>query len=253
MTSAHDTRCKICSEKCFLLDVVDFHKSCDAPFNEKEPLSGIPVYYHGCPACGFVFTTHCDNWTPQEFMENIYNDKYAECDPDVVEKRPMSSALWFERQFLHGKELKILDFGSGEGLFGTYLNARGFDVTSYDPFYGDNDAPARESFDLVIAIEVLEHSHTPLQTIEECLSFLKKEEPACFIATTLITPVPPEKLKHNLTAYWYAGPRNGHISLFSEKAMRLIAEKRGAFYAGNGQPSFFFFRGFERKQQQLRA
>ncbi|MDR2862158.1 MAG: class I SAM-dependent methyltransferase [Syntrophobacterales bacterium] len=250
MTFACDTCCKICGEKSFLLDTVDFHKSCDPRFNEKEPLAGIPVYYYGCPFCGFVFTTYCDSWTPEEFMGNIYNNRYAECDPDFIEKRPMLSALWFERQFLPHKELKVLDFGSGQGLFGTYLNARGFDVTSYDPFYGDDKPPLRESFDLVIAIEVLEHSHTPLQTIGECFSFLKKDGPACFIATTLLTTVPMEKLKHNLSAYWYAGPRNGHISLFTEKAMRLIAEKNGALYAGNGQPGFFFFRGFEKKLQR---
>ncbi|MCL2473468.1 MAG: class I SAM-dependent methyltransferase [Alphaproteobacteria bacterium] len=242
-----DTFCKICGEKAFLLDVLDFNKSCLPQFNKKEPLSGIPVYYYGCPSCDFIFTTHCDNWTQEEFVQNIYNDKYVECDPDFVKARPIASAQGFEKQFPHFKELKILDFGSGYGLFGDYLNERGFNITSYDPFYGESAAsPLPGSFDIVITTEVVEHSHTPLQTFEKCFSFLKENEPACFIAGTLLTPVPLEQLKHSLAAYWYIGPRNGHISFFSEKTMRLIAQKHGALYGGK----CFFFRGFEKKMQK---
>ena len=251
MTLHSDTFCKICGEKAFLLDIVDFNKSCDAEFNKNEPLSGIPVYYYGCSFCGFIFTTHCDGWTKEEFMQNIYNDRYVECDPDFVEKRPRLQAQGYERSFPGLRTLKILDFGAGHGLFGSYLNARGFDVTSYDPFYGDSVSPAPGSFDLVITTEVVEHSHAPLQTIQQCLSFLKEDAPAGFIAGTLMTPATPEALKHNLAAYWYAGPRNGHISLFSEKTMRLIAEKNGALYSGGANAGTFFFRGFEKKLASL--
>ena len=240
-----NTPCKICGSNTVLIDVIDFNKSCDQNFNKKEPLSGIPVFYYGCPECNFIFTTHCDNWTQEEFLQNIYNDKYIECDPDFKEARPISTAKCYENQFPQFKKLKILDFGSGHGLFGKYLNEKGFNITSYDPFYGNNEIPKSNSFDIVITTEVLEHSHTPIETVEKCLSFLKKDEPACFIAGTLLTPVSIEQLKHNLSSYWYAGPRNGHISLFSEKTMRLLAKKYDALYSN----PFFVFRGFEKKMQ----
>ncbi|WAW09545.1 tetratricopeptide repeat protein [Oxalobacter vibrioformis] len=242
-----DTFCKICGEKAFLLDVVDFNKSCLAEYNRKEPLSGIPVYYHGCFFCDFIFTTHFDSWTNEDFMRHIYNDRYVSCDPDFAENRPIGTAQWIEQQFPHFRALKILDFGSGHGLFGSYLNARGFDVTSYDPFYGDSAPPPAGSFDLVLATEVVEHSHTPLQTIEQCVAFLKQDGPAAFIASTLMTPAPVEELRHRLSTYWYAGPRNGHISLFSEKTMQLIAKRSGALYTGGQNAAVFHFRGFEKK------
>jgi SAM-dependent methyltransferase len=246
MTLHSDTFCKICGEKAFLLDVIDFNTG-PADFNQKEPLSGIPVWYHGCSFCDFIFTTHCDNWTNEEFRQYIYNDKYIECDPDFVEKRQRLQAQGYEQRFPHFSKLKILDFGSGLGLFGSYLNDRGWDVTSCDPFFGDTASPAPGMFDLVITTEVVQHSHTPLQTMELCVSFLKKDEPVGFIAGTQMTPVHPEALKHKLAAYEYAAPRNGHISLFSEKTMRLIAEKYGAVYAGGENAGIFFFRSFEDK------
>lgn len=246
-----DTFCKICGEKAFLLDVVDFNQSCIPEYNEREPLSGIPVYYWACPFCDFIFTAHFDSWTNDEFMQNIYNDKYIECDPDFSGQRPLNLAMVYEQNHPRFRELKILDFGAGPGMFGAYLNERGFDVTSYDPFYGDTAPPPLGSFDLVFATEVVEHSHTPLQTIEQCFSFLKPDEPAGFFAATLMTPASPKELKHNLGAYWYAGPRNGHISLFSEKTMRWIAEKYGALYDGGGNIGAFFFRGFEKRLGEL--
>ena len=218
---------------------------------KNEPLSGIPVYYHRCPSCDFIFTTHCDNWTPEEFRRNIYNDRYIECDPFFVESRPMGIAKWFETWFSPSEKLKILDFGSGGGMFGAYLNNQGFDVVSYDPFLQRQcSPPSLGGFDLVVAAEVVEHSHTPLQTFKECMSFLKKDQPTLFVFTTMMTPVIPEELKHNLGAYWYAGPRNGHVSLFSEKTIKLIAEKNDAFYVAgsavgeHASLGFFFFRRF---------
>ena len=116
MTSGSDTFCKICGETAFFLDVVDFNKSCMAHFNANEPLSGIPVYYHGCPACDFIFTTRCDSWTLEGFKSNIYNDRYVECDPGFTRERQVHTANWFEQQFPHFRILKNTGFFSFRGF-----------------------------------------------------------------------------------------------------------------------------------------
>jgi 2-polyprenyl-6-hydroxyphenyl methylase/3-demethylubiquinone-9 3-methyltransferase len=59
--------CKICGDEAPLYGVVDFHKAC----NHALALAGIPVYYHRCRGCGFVFTTAFDGFSAEDFARLI--------------------------------------------------------------------------------------------------------------------------------------------------------------------------------------
>src|SRR2546423_14681900 len=81
--------CKVCGEPSPLLGVVDFNKHClVASRPDLLPLSGVPVYYHRCPSCHFIFTTAFDSFTPDDFRRHVYNEQYALIDPEYAEERP---------------------------------------------------------------------------------------------------------------------------------------------------------------------
>lgn len=77
----------------------------------------------------------------------------------------------------HGlkKHHSILDFGSGQGLFEKFLQARGYgNIVSFDPYLIKNaeTEPIDRQYDFVMAQDVLEHVDEPEETIsllEKCL------------------------------------------------------------------------------------
>ena len=61
-------QCKICSGPSPLFGVIDFHKSCIEAQGKRLPLSGRPIYYRRCTACGFAFTDEFDDWSAEAFL-----------------------------------------------------------------------------------------------------------------------------------------------------------------------------------------
>ena len=88
--SAAPAPCKICQQPTALFGVVDFNRCCEIPGGIKLPLTGTPVYYRRCGACGFLFTDAFDDWSDAEFKTNIYNAGYLAVDPDYAQARPRS-------------------------------------------------------------------------------------------------------------------------------------------------------------------
>jgi 2-polyprenyl-3-methyl-5-hydroxy-6-metoxy-1,4-benzoquinol methylase len=185
-------------------------------------LSGIPIYYHRCPGCGFLFTTAFDHFTPQDFAAHIYNDQYILVDPEYVSIRPRQNAQGVHGMFGRFPDLRILDYGAGSGQTGQSLRDLGFkNVLSYDPFNSNYNSPPTGTFDLVICFEVMEHTPTPRQTVNDILRFL--QEPGLVLFSTLFQPGNISEIGTN---WWYIAPRNGHVSLFTAAAMTsLLAEQ----------------------------
>ncbi|RBP03549.1 methyltransferase family protein [Roseiarcus fermentans] len=123
---------------------------------------------------------------------------------------------------LKGSEsLRILDFGSGAGVFARRMADLGFtNVVAYDPF----SHPVRPAglFDLVTAIEVVEHTPRPVETFFEMASFTK--DTGALIVGQTLQPANIGELKCN---WWYTAPRNGHVSTYSIKTFAMIGKKLG--------------------------
>jgi hypothetical protein len=226
---SHRAQCKVCAAAAELFDVVDFNKHCS-----EEPysfgLSGVPVYYYRCMNCNLIFTTFFDNWTQAQFKNFIYNADYVKIDGDYIEKRPDETAAKLGPLLREGPNLAILDYGSGSGAFTERLRDRYgvTDVESYDPF----SSPVRPSrkFDIITCIEVIEHCPFPLVTLAEIISYLKQ--------TGLIligTALQPEDISRTRAAWWYIGPRNGHVTVFNDISLLKLAEQSGLLlYLGDG-------------------
>jgi len=214
--------CKVCGAPSALFGVVDFHKSCIESQGRRLALSGVAVYYRRCTQCGFAFTTAFDAWKWDAFRDHIYNNEYIVVDPDFVELRPAGNAHLIANSFPDAKKtIQILDYGGGNGVLAARLRDQGFSAATYDPYSNFNQMPA-EKFDLVCSFEVLEHSPTPKTTIAAMVSLLK--QPGAILFSTLVQPADFATVGLN---WWYAGPRNGHVSLYSIQSLAILFKSHG--------------------------
>ena len=216
--------CKICNTVAPLFGVVDFNKSCEDVRQPPAPFTGIPVYYHRCPACGFIFTTAFDHFSHEDFRREIYNDQYARFDPEYLDMRPKTNADYLTKIFGTSKNISILDYGGGSGKLATYLRAQGFArVDTFDPFVPEHSTRPQNKYDLVTAFEVIEHSPTPRETLADMLSFMTRPGMALF-STAL---QPPDLSQTGGILWWFISPRNGHCSIHSDQSLAVLARQFG--------------------------
>jgi len=235
---AKQTPCKCCGALAALYGVVDFHKNCEILRRRVLDIAGVPIYYHRCPACRFIFTTAFDHFTKEDFLRYIYNDEYFVVDPEYAEQRPKWNAEVLCKMFSGARPRRVLDYGGGNGVLAAALRAAGFpDVETYDPFVPRYSARPRDRFDCVVSFEVLEHSTDPAQTISDINEFLA--EPGLILVSTLVQPADIDE--HGLN-WWYAGPRNGHVSLFTKTSLAVLGQPLGLNCGSFNDSMHVFFR-----------
>lgn len=223
--SYHDVRCKICDDKTHILGVCDFNKTCEEEKKKKiSSLIGVPIYYHQCDSCGFIFTVDLDDWSIDDYLENIYNDDYIKVDPDYLRRRPLDMLRWFTPLLGNNKDITILDYGAGSGVFGEELKKQGWPAESWDPMWKKEPLFGSNMFDVITSFEVFEHTPSPYGTLAEINNFLKPET-GQIVFTTLVNDIIGD-LGVN---YWYLAPRNGHVCMHSNKSLDIMFDKLGMF------------------------
>jgi 2-polyprenyl-6-hydroxyphenyl methylase/3-demethylubiquinone-9 3-methyltransferase len=218
--SEQHATCKCCGALASLYGVVDFHKNC-----ARRPLalSGVPIYYHRCTACGFIFTTAFDHFTKADFHEHIYNADYILVDPDYRDVRPRGNESVLRALLSRGKPDRMLDYGGGEGLLAQLLRASGFpQVDTYDPFVPRYDTRPSDRYDCVVSFEVAEHTTDPAHTFADINEFLT--DTGIIIFSTLLQP---KNIDEQGLSWWYVGPRNGHVSLYTGPSLVKLARPLG--------------------------
>lgn len=174
-----------------------------------------------------------DGWSADDFRTSIYNDDYIRADPPIPGRAyvpPRETPAWQMGQYiasmLEGAQsgIRILDFGAGgdPGPLGLGLIDRGFAVDSYDPFRGAAHLAPEARYDVIVAIEVLEHV-CDLPAMLRFMAARLKDGGLLWIQTMLHPhPAPPDILQS-----WYIAPRNGHISIFTLRALTLLFRSAG--------------------------
>lgn len=230
--------CQVCGGPSPALDVVDFNKSCEEQRGKFLPLCGEPVYYHLCPSCGFCFAPQFAQWSLVDFERKIYNDSYVEVDPDYVEMRPRASAQHLIAMFGNRPpRLRHLDYGGGQGLLSRILVDAGWQSKSFDPLVDRKIAvESLGRFDLISAFEVFEHVPDVQQLMATLTSLLEPNGIVMF--STLLSD--GNLAPHRRIDWWYASPRNGHISLFSRASLILLCQQAG-FHFGSFSDGFHLF------------
>ena len=230
--------CKCCDSDAPLYGVVDFHRHCNVSAPDALALSGIPVYYHRCRVCGFLFTTAFDAFTDDDFSRRLYNDDYIRVDPDFADARPAGNAAAIQYLFGGTPGLRLIDYGGGNGRLAAHLRGAGFQsVATYDPFVPAHARRPQERFDCLVSFEVLEHSPHPRETLEEMDSLLAPNGMILF--STLVQGAEFEAQGMN---WWYIGPRNGHVSLHSRRSLLHLVEPMGYGFASFNDNLHVLFR-----------
>lgn len=222
--STQPLSCKICEGPSALYGVVDLHRPCEIQNGIRPPLSGVPIYYRRCATCGFLFTDAFDDWSVDQFKTHIYNEEYRAFDPGYEIWRPTNNAnlvasLWGP----HKAKTRVLDFGGGNDVLCTVLRANGFQkAVTYDPMVPEHAGRPEGKFDLVTCFETLEHLPDPVDGIArmvECVA-----EPGAVFYSTLTQP---DDFQNHGIGWWYVGPRNGHISIFTKQALAAAWARHG--------------------------
>ena len=220
--------CKICAGRCASFDYLDFNKCCDEISPFKFGYSGIKIHYLRCERCGLIFTTFFDDWTAADWTRFVYNKDYIKVDPEYAAIRPIHVAHDFARRLRGAERARILDYGSGAGVWVDRMREQGFtDVTAYDPF----SSPERPEglFDIITCFEVIEHSPSPLATLRDMAGMLA--EGGCILFSQ--TPQPDDILTRR-GSWWYLAPRNGHVSVYTEETLAIMGRLLGLkFYRGD--------------------
>jgi 2-polyprenyl-6-hydroxyphenyl methylase/3-demethylubiquinone-9 3-methyltransferase len=235
--------CKICGAASAPFDVVDFNKSCDARLYPSG-LCGVPVVYHRCPSCAFIFTGFFDGFTSDQWARHVYNADYVKVDPEYVDARPRTNARELQ-SFLPRKEGVLgLDFGGGNGLTAALMRDAGRAFQSLDPFgYSDVSPQNAGHFNFCSAMEVFEHTPDPVAALKSILGMCTGERLIVFIGTAVHDGVVTDATR---LAWWYAAPRNGHISLFSRAALARLGADFGLDYASITRGTHLLTRGVSR-------
>ena len=218
--------CKICGGEVEWVGTIRFSQTVQPPDVTPPRLwyeSDWLVSYVRCRDCGFLFTRDFDAWTDEDFRTGIYNDDYAFVDPDCEDARPAANARLVAG--LAGvppngslKNVRILDYGSWDGALARHLR-EGYgavDVDSHDGLM----APTLKDrlYDVVTCFEVLEHFVRPEVAVKEIRDHLQLAGQA--YVSTLLQPEPYPDLD-----WWYVGPRNGHVSMFSRKSIKILFDR----------------------------
>jgi SAM-dependent methyltransferase len=235
-----EEKCQICGSGATILDVVDFNKSCEELRGVHLPLSGVPIYYFLCPQCGFCFAPEMQRWPMEEFESKVYNDEYIKVDPCCVEIRPQGDARSLLEKFPQfAPEIRHLDYGGGTGVLSQVLKDNGWNSATYDPFHNKNtDLNSLGKFHFITAYEVFEHVPDVNQLMQTLTSLLEPDGLVFFS-----TSVSDGHIKNNERInWWYASPRNGHISVFSNQSLKHLVTKYDFQFISDWVGHHAFFR-----------
>lgn len=197
-------KCKICSSKTLTVFRADLIKK-------------YSVDYFFCNNCGFLHTEE------PYWFEEAYNNSINFSDTGYMQRNLLlSKNLTILLSLFFPVSGKYLDYAGGYGVFVRLMRDIGFDFYWDDKYTQNLFAKGFEynkidSIDAVTTFESFEHFVDPIIEIENLLNISRN---IIFSTELLPNPVPkPEE-------WWYYGLDHGqHISFYSEKTFKFIADK----------------------------
>jgi 2-polyprenyl-6-hydroxyphenyl methylase/3-demethylubiquinone-9 3-methyltransferase len=189
-----------------------------------------------------VFSTSFDHFSIEDWAKYIYNEGYILVDGEYDGTRARQFAKSIHGMFGAQPSLRVIDYGGGNGSFADELRRLGWGnkqsgghVETYDPFVAEFSRAPEIKADLLVSCEVLEHTSDPEKTWSEIASVCHEE--TVMVMTTLLAPPNPDP---NLLDWWYIGPRNGHMTIFTQLGLATIARRHG-FSMGSFSPGLHGF------------
>lgn len=206
-------RCKICSAK-------------TAPFARAVLLKRHDVAYHRCSGCGFLQTEE-PYWLDEAYQQAITGTDIGLVARNIKLAKVTRSLI----SLCFNPAGKFLDYAGGLGLFVRLMRDAGYDFHLYDRYCKNIFAKGLEgvqgeSYELVTALEVLEHVHAPLEEMELILNHSRN--------VLFSTELYPESMPAP-DDWWYFGLNHGqHVSFFTTRSLQIMAEKLSLRYYTDG-------------------
>ena len=216
--------CKICGGLAKLRFGLPYSKKTGHPI-PNEPND---CWHYLCEDCDFLFTDALDI---NQDHTSIYDENYwNNQDPDWYGRVSETFRLVaFSNELLKSKldSVEILDFGCGIGGFVEVMRkSLGMNVWGTDiipPKVGTEffiPDLGKRKFDIIVSCEVIEHLSDPQSIFRKIRKHLKPRGVFAFQTAHWTS----RELNRD---WWYLGPNNGHISLYSEQALTRLFNDLG--------------------------
>ncbi len=184
-----------------------------------------PVFYrdsrvfYKCPECWLIFTH--DTVAPTA-AEQHYKGQWAGSGADFWQQQVSGLLSYINR---YRVPQRILDFGSGSGAMTDELRRRGFDVTPLEPmFHGFlSEQKYPHKFDVVVAIEVIEHLPDPWKELREIEKVLTDDGIAVFSSMLTDSFIKSASAEEQFSKWWYKDDLT-HLTFFCIKALSKLAD-----------------------------
>ncbi len=177
--------------------------------------------FYKCSECCLIFT---EDFPDKKSEEKHYKDQWAATDPDFW-KGQVDVLLQLINHYLSPQH--ILDFGSGSGEMTNEFRKRGFDVTPLEPMTHGylKDQKYSVKFDVVVAVEVIEHLLEPWDEIHEIEKILAPDGIVVF--TSLLTNpfIDRPDARDQFKNWWYKDDPT-HVSFFCNRVLSKMADMR---------------------------
>ena len=202
LPTVSDTPCRICntSSPVFYQDTRPFYK---------------------CPDCFLIFT----NQLPEKsFEEAHYKSQWKETDPGFWKEQAEAVASYIKN---YGDPKRVLDFGAGSGELSKELENMGYQMTTLEPmvdgYLKEQNYPFK--FDVVIAIEVIEHLPDVWGELEQIEKVLAPG--GIIIISTSLTNrfISAPNVDEIFKDWWYKDDPT-HLSFFCNRTLSVMADKR---------------------------
>lgn len=186
----------------------------------------VPLYF--CDSCKFAFLSK------PFWLDEAYTNVISDLDVGLVYRNifysnKISNLLYF---VFGNPKYKILDDAGGYGLFVRLMRDLGFDYF-WNDIYCENifaknfEKNTESKYLIVTALEVMEHTEYPIEYISKVFDNYSSD--------TLIFTTETFKSKIPDTNWWYYNFEGGqHISFFSKRTFKIIANKLHLKYYNSG-------------------
>ena len=207
----------------------------------RSVLKKYHVDYFKCNNCGFI-QTELPYWLKEAYSDAITNQDIGLISRNINYSKITKVLI---KVLCLDNKSNFLDYGGGYGMFVRQMRDFGYNFLRYDIYcqniFAKNfDGNLNMKYKLITAFEVFEHLENPFDTIKELI----KITDILFFSTE----VQPDN-SMEIEKWWYIMEETGqHISLYSIKSLKYLAEINQCYYYTNKKDLHIFSK---RKISQL--
>ena len=207
-----------------------------------KDLDGITSYIYKCSKCNLVY----NGIKLKNRNSKVLNAKFSEGKKDIVnfkrwerlQNNKLSKIEKFLKKTPKKDHLKVLEVGCGLGALLSAAKKRGWQEYGIEPFVKSYKLAKKKKlnvvnkllkdtkyppnyFDLIIALEVIEHFDNPLEEFKQMKRVLNEE--GVIVVQTVNVDSIKFKIKKSKSRYIYYD----HLCYYSPKTMKNILDKLG--------------------------